>query len=190
MSKQADTQVRERIEAAKAQQRIRAQTLKLLEKLAQEINEEYAEAANHKGAEADFFRLKAACKLAEAKEKCAKIGMKFMPWCEENIDRPYPDISRLIRPGILENECAGEGAKWLERMRAQVIKRAKKTREKKKNKIAELEKTVSSLSSEATQPRMRDLFNTLSAKSKIRFIEWACRETGGRFVFEDSTGDE
>lgn len=100
---------------------------------AKEINVRMGK-ANKLASDADDHRLAAACKMAEAKERCRESKVNFQEWCAANIDLSYETVRKLLPVGSAERENEGDGQVMLTDMREQNKNRNKKARAEKKEK--------------------------------------------------------
>jgi hypothetical protein len=102
-----------------------------LEKEAKTINVRFEKAAKA-FKDADDHRLAAALHLADCKERCRAIGIKWQDWVEANVTQSFETVRKLIPIGVAESEKEGAGALMLEDMRSANKAANKRKRDKDK----------------------------------------------------------
>lgn len=106
-----------------------------LDTQAKQINANLDKAKFHQD-KADDFRLTAACFLADAKKRieAGELGkVKFLAWCQDNIQRSRADIHKLVKVGN-----SPDAKKALEDLRAKAKESMQKTRANKKTAPAKI----------------------------------------------------
>lgn len=155
---------------------VESSTYSELKNTAKEINHRMAQADQMDG-KADDHRLAAAIKLEEARKLCEKRKVNFKKWCEQNVEKSYETVRRLVAVGGAPNPKLA-----LEDMRAGNKKRNKAMRDRKKAAA----KTQALPSPRTTPYSMAETaLKAMPDKDQFTFLDSKANKLGFRVVTTD-----
>jgi hypothetical protein len=159
------------------------QTLKALAPMAKEINV-WLEQAAKATARAFDLRLSAACKIAEAKDKCTTDKVNFKTWAEANIHYHYDTVRKLARIGASDDPAAA-----LEDLRERTKTSVAKTRgnASKPASAASVEGAVRH-KQETPEGQALALLDRLTDDTRVKLAETALQGSGLAVVPQASAG--
>ncbi len=151
------------------------EVLKTLKPVAKEINVKFKLATQLDG-KADDHRLSAALLLESARRRCKEAKIAFGKWCEDNVDKSYDEIRKLVAIA-----SAPEPAKALADMRAGA---AQRNRDMRKRQKVSRDATAPAAKAESAWEAADALVESLTDKEALSLIEARATPLGMRVVSE------
>ena len=147
----------------------------VLKPLAKEINHRIKQAGQLDD-KADDHRLAAALQLKSAHRRCKEVKINFEKWCEENVEKSYDEVRRLITVAK-----APEPAKALADMRAGTAERNSAMRKRQR---VSRDVTAPASRSETAWEAADALVSSLPDKEQVSLMQTRAKDVGMALVSE------